>query len=173
MGQQPNIELEISDLPRPTPGPAPARRWSPRRPGELGAPDDVPWGGMFGTAGPDTGFAFVLLRQYQVTPGPGEHPPDVEAALAALAGARASRVGRGPTRQDIEVAMLLLGYDPAGVPAAVLEPLIDRRSGWISNLAHAPAKARALVASFDPAVLEATVDEIRSRMVAGEYLVGR
>ena len=35
VGQQPNIELEMADLPRPRPKPQPAHGWVPGRPGEL------------------------------------------------------------------------------------------------------------------------------------------
>lgn len=173
MGQQPNIELEIADLPRPTPVRAPERRWSPKRPGDLGAPEEVPWGGMFGTTGPDTGYAFVLLRTHPVTPGPGENRADVNGALAAIIGARASLYGRAPTREDVHVAALLLGYDGAGIPESVLGPLAADRAGWIANLAHHPAKARSIVASIDRDVLRSSPDDIRSRMTAGHRLIGR
>ena len=86
MGQQPNIELEIADLPRPTARPAPARRWSPSRPGEMNTPEDVPWGGAFGTTGPDTGYALSLVGQRDLVLAHGEHRANAEAAIAAVAG---------------------------------------------------------------------------------------
>ena len=55
MGQQPNMPLTVEDLPRPEPHPAPARRWRAGRPGDPALPADVPWGGAFGTPGPDPG----------------------------------------------------------------------------------------------------------------------
>ena len=62
MGQQPNMPLTMADLPRPEPHPGPARGWRAGRPGDPSSPADVPWGGAFGTPGPDTGYALRLLR---------------------------------------------------------------------------------------------------------------
>ena len=81
MGQQPNIELEIADLPRPRPAPDPARRWKPSRPGELHSPEEVPWGGAFGTTGPDTGFVYRLIAEKD-----GEPSVELEDAFTLLAG---------------------------------------------------------------------------------------
>jgi hypothetical protein len=64
MGQQPNIELDESDLPRPTPQPAPARRWRPTKPGLITAPSENPSGGYFGKTGPDPGWAIRIVNGY-------------------------------------------------------------------------------------------------------------
>jgi hypothetical protein len=171
MGQQPNIELEISDLPRPTAAPGPARRWAPRRPGELGSPGEVPWGGAYGTAGPDTGYALTLAVGRTLELAPGEHRHNVDAAVAALAGARASHLGRAPTPQDVDVAVLLLGLDPAGIDDELVAWLASQRHRRLANLGHDAARRRALVAATPIEVLEAGPDEIRARMAAGERLL--
>jgi hypothetical protein len=171
MGQQPNIELEISDLPRPTPHPAPARGWTPRRPGELNSPAEVPWGGAFGTTGPDTGYALKLVRAMDVPLAPGEHRRNVDAAVAAVAGARASHYGRAPTRKDVEVALTILGYRPKGLPEDLIEGLARDRVAWFANLAHQPTKAQELVAAIPVAVLESVPEELLMRMGAGERLI--
>lgn len=171
MGQQPNIELEIADLPRPVPAPAPARRWSPRRPGELNSPEEVPWGGMFGTPGPDTGYVLRLLADEELSLGRGEGRSDVVAALAALASARASLYGRAPTHGDIAVAKALLGLDPTGVPAEVIDELAEQRPEWVANLAHDSKKAYQLVGAVDPAMLRSSVEAVLSEMAQGTRLV--
>jgi hypothetical protein len=171
MGQQPNIELEIADLPRPRPAPDPARPWRPSRPGELGGPADVPWGGAFGTTGPDTGYALRLIRRRELPLAPGEHRHNAEAALVALAGARASHFGRAPTTGDVDVAMMILGYAPDGVPRELLDELATLRRTWLANLGHDAPKARRLVSAVPIENLAAPIDSLQQRMAGGERLI--
>lgn len=110
MGQQPNIAHGVEDLPRPTPKPGPARRWSPRRPAEIMGPEDERWGASFGTPGPNTGFAIKIVRGREL-PGRDSLRPDVEAAVVAVMAARASAIGRAPTAPDADVALTLLAID--------------------------------------------------------------
>lgn len=173
MGQQPNIELVMADLPRPRPQPEPARPWRPRRPGELGSPDEVPWGGAFGTTGPDTGYALRLIRQRDLLLGPNEHRHNAEAALSALAGARASHFGRAPTSKDVDVAMTILGYVADGFPEDLIKGLVRDRQAWLSNLGHDAAKTRALVAAVPIENLAAPLEDLRARMADGERLILR
>lgn len=133
MGQQPNISLGVEDLPRATAHPAAASRWSPDRPGDLSGPDAVPWGGAFGTPGPDTGYALTVVRRRDL-PGGEQHRRDVEAAVAAVVAARASAIGRAPMAGDVDVAVHLLDLG-AGVD-------------HLHGIAHAPARLRALVAAI-------------------------
>ena len=107
MGQEPNIQHGVEDLPRATPKPAAPRRWSPQRPGEVGSPGEMPWGGAFGTPGPDIGFALKIVRS-RILPGDDDQRADVEAAVVAVMAARASAVGRAPTAPDVDVAIELL-----------------------------------------------------------------
>lgn len=171
MGQQPNIELEIADLPRPEPAPAPARRWRPQRPGELQSPGDVPWGGAFGTTGPDAGYALLLVRERTAMLASAEDIHNVEAALMALAAARASHYGRAPTVRDVDVAMTILGYAPDGLPEDLISDLVRDRVRWLANLSHDAPKARALVAAVPIENLAAPLDDLRARMATGERLI--
>ena len=171
MGQQPNIELEISDLPRPSPSRLPERRWRPTRPGELTSPEEVPWGGAFGTTGPDTGYALRLIADRDIPLAPGEHRENAEAALTALAGARASHFSRAPTPTDIDVAMTILGYMPDGMPEELIDSLAADRVGWLAGLGHDWAKARELVAGVPIESLAAPLEDLRARMAEGERLI--
>jgi len=173
VGQQPNIELEISDLPRPRPKPAPSRRWRPDRPGDMASPDDVPWGGSFGTTGPDTGYVLRLLKSRQIALGAGEHRGNVDAAVLALAGARASALERSPISQDIDVALLVLGLAPDGIPAETIDALAAERAKRLPGLSHDAAQARALVAAVPVDRLRTTPDELRAATAAGEWRLGR
>ena len=110
MGQEPNIRLGFEDLPRATAKPSAPKGWSPQRPGDMGSPAEVPWGGSFGTPGPDTGFAYTFVKALQL-PGGDRLRSDLEATILAVVAARASAVGRAPTAPDATVAIELLGLD--------------------------------------------------------------
>lgn len=134
MGQQPNVPLGIEDLPRHTPHPAAAPRWTPNRPGDLGGPATVPRGGTFGTPGPDAGYAIHLVRGRDL-PGGEHHAGDVAAAVAAVVAARAAAIGRAPVPVDVDAALILLELDDAAVAA-------------LAGIAHDHARLRALVGSI-------------------------
>lgn len=142
MGQQPNIAITLADLPRATPKPAAPARWRPHRPGEITSPDEMPWGGLFGTPGPDTGYALLLLRGRDL-PGGDDHRDDVEAAILAIVSARGSAMGRAPVSQDIDLAIDLLGLgDPDRIAA-------------LDGIAHDHTRLRGLVESAPREVLMA------------------
>lgn len=170
MAQQPNIEITLSDLPVAKPQPEAARRWSPSRPGELGSPAEVPWGGAYGTPGPDAGYARNLAAQRDLALVAGERRADAEAAVAALASARASHFGRAPVAEDVDVATILLCYDPSGIPAAVADRVSEVRSQWVGDLARRPHKAAHLVAAVALEVLVSAPDEVRAAVADGAVL---
>lgn len=171
VGQQPNIELEITDLPRPEPAPAAARRWSPKRPGDLHAPADVPWGGAYGTTGPDAGFALRMVAQRDLDLADGEHLANTEAIVTAVAAARASHLGRAPTSGDVDAALLLVGLAAEGLPVSVVSGLADQRKQWGAGAGHDPRRARKVVAGIPLDILAADPAVVRKRMASGEVLV--
>jgi hypothetical protein len=171
LGQQPSIELELSDLPRPEPTRHPERRWRPNRPGDIQGPDEMPWGGSFGTTGPDTGYALALLPLFDIDPGPLQNRRDLSVGLAAVAGARASRFGRAPVKEDVELALLVFGFLPEGLPQDLVAELVEDRHELFANAAHDVEKGRRIAAAVSLEVLELSVEEVRRRMAAGERLV--
>ena len=171
VGQQPNIELEISDLPRPRRKPDLARGWVPDRPGELGGPEDMRWGAGFGTTGPDSGYALSLVAARDLDLAEGEYRSNTDVAIAAIASARSSLFGRAPTGNDINLALVLLGYDKAGVPEEMAAGLAAKRVGWFAAAGHHHANLRGFVASLDTDVLRLTADEARSQMAQGTKLI--
>lgn len=173
MGQQPNIELEHSDLPRPTAHPAPARRWTPGRPGEVTSPDEMPWGGGFGTIGPDAGYVLRLIRSRELDIAQGEHRHNAEAALAAVATARASRFGRAPITEDVDLAAVLFAYDTDDLPGELVAGLQRDRLEWFANLGHDAAQRREIVADVPLAVLESKPAAVRAQMATGRRLIDR
>jgi len=164
MGQQPNIELNLTDAPRSKLGPGVARRWKPRRPAELRGPAEVPNGAQFGTIGPDAGYALKLVAEHDLDLLPGEHHHDVAAALAAIATSRAAKAGRAPVADDVTVAMIILGLDTT---APVDAGLLAARPGWIANVGHNDAKLRRIVADVPIDVLALTPVEVAAKVGSG------
>ncbi|MEA2011456.1 MAG: hypothetical protein U9N78_12185, partial [Actinomycetota bacterium] len=130
MAQQPNIEAPISAQPQRLSGTGPERSWSPNRPGELTG-TGMPWGGAFGMPGPDAGYALKLVAGRELILADHEHRADATAAVAAVAAARSSLVGRGPTKGDVDAAIVILGYDAANEFGPV-------RAAAIGGSAHHP-----------------------------------
>jgi hypothetical protein len=135
------MPLAIEDLPRAEPHPAPARRWQADRPGDPGSPADMPWGGAFGTPGPDTGYALRLLED-------GGHGREEARALAAIATARASWLGRAPVAADVEAAGIILA------------PALAASAGGL-HLVHGVEGLRRLLESLAPGLLGAPLEELR------------
>jgi hypothetical protein len=158
VAQQPNFELDPSDLPRRGLDTSPARRWSAKsKPGVITGPGEVPSGGSFGTPGPDTGWALKIIRH--VSP---QQDPDAEKVLAAIMAARAASFGRAPIPEDLEVARLLCGMGE-GLP---LE-LSARARRWFAAVPHERSKGRTAVAALDPTQLKMKPDELRKDLVVG------
>lgn len=163
MAQQPNIELRDSDHPRPESGPNPERRWTPDRPGDI-AGTGVPWGGAFGTPGPDAGYAIKLAAGRELILADHEHRTDANLAIAAVAAARASVASRGPTKADVDAAIVILGYDAESDFGVV-------RAAAIAGAAHHPQRIRRLVAGIPMDVIEDNADDLRKRAAGGESLI--
>jgi hypothetical protein len=102
----------------------------------MGSPDDVPWGGAFGTPGPDIGFALRIVRSMEL-PGSARLRNDIESAVVAVMAARASAIGRAPTAPDVAIALELLELDASNAQS-------------VAGVAHDRARLSALVAEIAP-----------------------
>jgi hypothetical protein len=173
VGQQPNIELGISHLPRAKPARAPERRWKPDRPGDLTSPEDVPWGGVFGTTGPDQGYALRLVRGVDFDVATGAERHSVEVVIAAVAAARASLFGRAPTSGDVEFALTIFGFRQHGLPNETVAGLESDRRAWFGGVTHDAVKLREIVAAVPRDVLLGSLDDLRSRMIGGRRGIDR
>lgn len=91
----------------------------------------MPWGGAFGTPGPDPGFAYRIVRSLDL-PGDEQQRADVEAVVVAVMVARASAIGRAPTASDVAVAIDLL-------------ELTDATAESFAGIAHDHARLGAVV----------------------------
>jgi hypothetical protein len=122
---------------------------------------------MFGTPGPDAGYALVLLAGRDIPKAEGEKREDVIAALAALMVARASHLGRAPVAEDADVAELLLGYRSAAGAEGRAPVPASSRAEMIASAARHPATARALVAAVGIDILTASPEEVERRLSSG------
>jgi hypothetical protein len=152
VGQQPNLELVESDLPRRDIQPAPPDRWRPTKPGMINSPEEKPSGGLFGYTGPDPGWALRLLAGYEL-PSPD---PDLASVVAGLTMARAAALGRAALVEDIEAALVMCGYGE-DAPAWVIE----RRQTWLAAAPHDKRPGETAVADVDIDVLVNKPDQIR------------
>jgi hypothetical protein len=117
MAADPYVSPELEDVPRQAQNLAPgvsmpaARPWVADRPG-----DDVfygqPRGRLFGTPGPNIGYARLLARRLEdrVALAPGERLDDALAVTSEVAMKRAASFGRAPVITDLEVAATILGF---------------------------------------------------------------
>ena len=169
MGQEPKIEIPPEDLPRADPEPAPARRWKAARPGDLHAPSEVPWGGQFGTPGPDAGYALRLAAQADYALDDDETRGSVESVLVLIMGARASLFGKAPSADDLGFALMLLGLDAdREIPESTTGQLAAARRYWAPRVAHSPADGRELSARLNMELLRLSHDELRHQLALGE-----
>jgi hypothetical protein len=103
----------------------------------------------------------------------GRRPTGLESLLSALVGARASRARRGPTREDVEVALSLVGlhedYDVSGEPRRRLRRLRER---WLDALAHDPWPGRSALAAIPVDLLADKPERVRARLLAEPALLG-
>lgn len=155
MAQQPHVKISPTELPKPVMEPPPARRRRPPRPGLITAPGEKPEGGVFGTPGPDAGWALRILATAELP----DDDPRLRRVLAALMSARAAHFGRAPVPEDLQVALTLAGYGHTRS-----EALDERRRRWMVAAGHEPSPGRTAVAEVgDDLFLDATHADLRAR----------
>jgi hypothetical protein len=153
MGQQPNIEWTESDLPRRVLQTPPAARWRPDiKPGIPVSPDQVPRGGRFGIPAPDGGWALRIVNRTELP----DDDPALKLVLAALMTARAGALGRGPTREDLEVALTLCGFGFDAGPEVVA-----RRERWRDAVSHDLRPGETAVSEVDLELMVNNPAEVR------------
>jgi len=170
----PFVAADLDDVPRQEPNLAPgvrvpaARAWRADRPGDLHG--GQPSGELLGSPGPNVGYALLLAERARdrIQLAPHEHAEDAVAVVAAMAMRRAASYGRAPVLHDVEVAMLVLGYE-GGVDA----DFAAWRATAVTGAAHEYARRRALCAAIGldvlrlaPKALEARVLQVRTDLRA-------
>lgn len=152
MAQQPNVEITEGERPRPIPQPGVAVKWRADKPGIPVGPTGTPGGGYYGTTGPDPGWGLKIVNG-AVLP---DDDPDLRKVLTGLVLARAAALGRGPVREDLDVALILCGYEEDS-PAW----LIERRERWLEASPHEQRPGATAVAEVDKSQLILKPDRLR------------
>ncbi len=159
MAQQPNVEITEAERPRESLEPGVAVKWRANKPGVPTGPQDVPRGGAFGSAGPDAGWGLRLIREAEMP----IDDPRLREVVAGLVMARAAGLGRAPVPEDIEVALVLCGFDEnAG------EDLLARRERWLDATAHDQRPGQTAVSEVDPMLIINKPEQVRYALRLGE-----
>lgn len=158
MGQQPNVELSESDLPRRSLEPASSRGWRSTKPGIPNGPGDVPQGGTFGVTGPDPGWAVKLVRRAALPDEPG-----LSEVVLGLVMARAAALGRAAVGEDIEAALALCGFGE-DVPVEIVE----QRRRWLAAVPHETRPGETAVAEVDRVLLVEHPERVRWALRHGD-----
>ena len=143
------------------------RDWRADRPADLrGGPR--PRRPVFGTPGPDQGYALLLAERMfaervQVTDG--ESVADALHGAAEVGGARAALFGRAPVATDIEHALVLFGF-LGSAPGDLVAWRVPR----FRSVAHHYRERRALVDLVPDATLRLSPDEVRAQLAQWRQL---
>jgi hypothetical protein len=107
---------------------------------------------MFGTPGPDPGWAVKLVAKAKLP----DDDPRLRDVVTGLVIARAAAFGRAAVKEDIDAALVLCGYGDESRPE-----LAERRRRWLAATAHDSRLGATAVAEIDPHVITAKPEQIR------------
>ncbi len=107
---------------------------------------------MFGQPAPDAGWAMRIINAAEL---PSEDP-NLKLVLAALMVARAAAAGRGPTNEDLEVAIVLCGYGYEAKPE-----VIERRDRWVEAVSHDLRPGQTAVSEVDVELIVNKPEQVR------------
>ena len=147
MAQQPNI-VRKGTVPRPPASRPPS--WTPTRAGEITTPQEAVSGPGFGVQGPDTGFAYRLVRTAEFDRC--GRRDILEEVMVNLIGARAGKLGRAPTLHDLEVAKAILGIGDVRSAAK------GRLQDLLTDTAHEIRRGMSFVTGLADKVLLGSVE---------------
>lgn len=174
MSTDPYVAARRDEEPRQEPNLAPGvyrpptRAWRAVRPGDLNG--DQPRGGLFGTPGPNIGYALGLANRARdrLALAPHERVDNALAVVGELAMARAVSYGRAPVMPDVEWALLVLGYQGGCDPS-----FAQWRARAVEDAHYDYRQRRALcdavtvdVLTLSPSALAAQLGAVRERVRA-------
>jgi hypothetical protein len=171
MAVDPYVPTLPEDAPRRSVAIPPASGWRAVRPGDL-EPAAGPGRGngvLFGTPGPDSGYALTLAERFRdrITVAPPETVHDAEAVAAGVAMRRAGLFGRAPMSTDVELGLTLFGW-LGDAPAE----LVEWRRLAVAGIGHDYARRVGLVEAIPDAVIRRRPDQIRGELSGWRRLVG-
>jgi hypothetical protein len=170
MAVDPYVPTRPEDAPRRSVPIPPAAGWLAVRPGDID-PKVGPGrkGVLFGTPGPDSGYALALAEWFhdQITVKPPETVHDAEAMAAHLAMRRGGVFGRAPVRVDVELGFTLFGW-LGDAPA----DLVEWRRLAVAGVEHDYARRIGLVEAVPEWVVRQRPDQVRERIAEWRHLLG-
>jgi len=170
MAVDPYVPTRPEDAPRRSVAIPPAVGWKAVRPGDL-EPGEAfgRKGRLFGTPGPDGGYALTLAARFyeRITAVFPETVHDAETLGAAFAMRRGGVLGRAPIQTDVELGLTLFGW--LGDPPA---DLVDWRRVAAANVSHDYARRVGMIEAIPEWVVRHRIDDIRTRMGEWRHLLG-
>jgi hypothetical protein len=134
--------------------------WTQSRPSELRT-TRPPRGRMFGTPGPDQGYALKLARRFEeeLVLEAGESAEDAIAGCTAVAMRRAAGWGRAPVTHDLAFAFTIWGFLD-GAPA----PLRAARAPLFRSASHHYTAQRDIASAVTPEALVLSPEAVAARL---------
>jgi len=171
MAVDPYVPTRQEDAPRRSVAIPPAAGWRAVRPGDL-EPAAGPGGTgvLFGTPGPDSGYALTLAGRFadEIRVVAPETVHDAEVLAAHVAMRRGGLFGRAPVRPDLELGFTLFGWLGEAPP-----DLVEWRRFAVAGVGHDYARRTALVEAIPEWVVRQRPDQIRDRVAADwKHLLG-
>ena len=171
MAVDPYVPTRPEDAPRRSVAIPPAQGWKAVRPGDL-EPAAGPGrrnGVLFGTPGPDSGYALTLAKRFhdQITAAFPETVHDAESLAAHVAMRRGGVFGRAPVSADVELAFTLFGW-LGDAPA----DLVEWRRKAVAGVDHNYARRVRLVEAIPEWVIRQRPDQVRERAGDWKHLLG-
>ena len=170
MAVDPYVPTRQEDAPRRSVAIPPAAGWLAVRPGDIDpAVGSGRKGVLFGTPGPDSGYALTLAERFhdQITATFPETVHDAEQLAAQVAMRRGGVFGRAPVRADVELGLLLFGW-LGDAPAE----LVEWRRKAVAGAAHDYARRVRLVEAIPEWVIRQRPDQVAERQPDWKHLLG-
>ena len=170
MAVDPYVPTRPEDAPRRSVAIPPAAGWRAVRPGDIDPEVGVGGSGvLFGTPGPDSGYALTLATWFhdQITAVFPETAHDAEHLAAAVAMRRGGIFGRAPVRTDVELGFTLFGW-LGDAPA----DLVEWRRKAVAGVAHDYPRRVSLIETIPELVLRQTPAQIRAQLPQWRHLLG-
>ena len=170
MAVDPYVPTRPEDAPRRSVAIPPAAGWLSARPGDIDpAAGPGRKGVLFGTPGPDSGYALTLVERFhdQVTAVFPETVHDAESLAAGVAMRRGGVFGRAPVRADVELGFTLFGW-LGDAPA----DLVEWRRKAAAGVAHDYPRRVSLIEAIPEMVLRQTPDKVRAQLPEWRHLLG-
>jgi len=169
MAVDPYVPTRQEDAPRRSVAIPPATGWRADRPGDIDPAVGRSNGLLFGTPGPDSGYALTLAERFggRITAVAPETVHDAETIGAQVAMRRGGLFGRAPIALDVELGLTLFGW-LGDAPA----DLVEWRRLAVAGVGHDYPRRMGLVEAIPDALIRQKPEEVRGRLAEWRQLLG-